>query len=190
MIWKLCLFCQKHSKQNLTSVQYIPTSKDIVAVSQFDPVMRVHVANEHDLIAAEAKYHLVCYSKRMREKKEQSNIPMWLCFWFCNELKYSAEHGHLLELEEVWQRYLVPIQEADVDVPQSFISRPSTCKEKLEKLVSNLYDIVILHDRIQREKHTVLVRVKFCHIPVSEMTKSADNEDKPKISIYKPSEGN
>ena len=53
MIWKLCLFCQKHSKQNLTSLQYITTNKDIVAVAQFDPVMRVHAANEHDLIAAE-----------------------------------------------------------------------------------------------------------------------------------------
>ena len=86
MNWKICLFCQKHSKQNLTSVQYIPTTKDIVAASQFDPVMRVCVANEHDPIAADAKYHLVYYSKFMRETKktkEQSkdtNVAMvWLC---------------------------------------------------------------------------------------------------------------
>ena len=70
--------------------------------AKFDQEMSVRVAVVSDLIAAEGKYHLSCYVqfiRRTSQTKENSQHTDIVMIWLCNELQYSADHGHILELK-------------------------------------------------------------------------------------------
>ena len=49
--------------------------------------------------------------------------------WLIEELKKSAELGHILALKEVWLRYCSLAAEQNVDIPPSFRNRMTTFKE-------------------------------------------------------------
>ena len=63
--------------------------------------------------------------------------------WLVEELKTSAEH--ILELLEVRNMYCELAELAGMEVPQSFVSRRATLKEKLQLLL-NVYDFVVMHN--------------------------------------------
>ena len=68
------------------------------------------LAGVNDLIAAEGKYHLKCYSKFTRDASEvrDSAAQHTLAIsWLCVELKKNASRRHILELDEVWKYYAV-----------------------------------------------------------------------------------
>ena len=54
--------------------------------------------------------------------------------WHIEELKNSAEQGHILELSEVWNRYCELAEQAGTEVPHSFVSRHATFMEDLQSL--------------------------------------------------------
>ena len=98
-----------------------------------------------DLIAAEAKYHLPCLSafKRNVEKAKlqmkESDLAM---IWLCEELEYAADKGHVIKLNDAWDRYMVLAERAEIEIPRSFISRRSTFKDKLLLRLGNAMDCV------------------------------------------------
>ena len=100
----------------------------------------------HDLIASEGKYHCTCYKAFMRGTSIASDIISTVGLamqWLLEELKTSAEQGHILELSEVWKRYCEPAKLAGTVLPQSFVSRCASFKEKLQSLLDVYYFIVI-----------------------------------------------
>ena len=129
---ELCLICQqKKAKQKLISITTFNKSQEILGAAKFDQEMSVHVAAVSDLIAAEGKYHLSCYVqfiRRTSQTKENSQHTDIAIIWICNELQYSADHGHILELREVWNQYRTMVKESNLDipVPPSFASQMGT----------------------------------------------------------------
>ena len=106
-------------------------SHQIIEAATFDMTTSVRLAGISDFIAAEAKYHLVCYNRFMRStavsQRGCKNTDLAMV-WLLNELQYSADQGHVLELSSVWDRYCALTRKAHVTIPESFISRRSTFK--------------------------------------------------------------
>lgn len=91
------------------------------------------------------------------------------CCGFFDELKRSAEQGHNLELKEVWLLYCYLAAEQNMDIPPSFGSRmKSHLKSTSYRIFADVYDFVLLRDQAVSEHQTVLVPIKFCHIPISQ----------------------
>ena len=61
-----------------------------------------------DLIEAEAKYHLPCFSTFNRSisktKRGSANTDLAM-IWLCQELHQAADKGHVIVLDDVWERY-------------------------------------------------------------------------------------
>ena len=131
----------------------------------------VYLTGVNDLIAAKGKYHPNCYKKCMRNVSQSSNVAKdesgTVLLWFILELKESAEQGHILELKAVWLCYCSLAAEQAIDIPLSFKSRMATFKEYIAPHVVDVNDFVLLRDQAIFERQTVLVPIKFSHIPVS-----------------------
>ena len=72
-----------------------------------------------DLIASEAKYHLACFSafKRSAEKaKTTTNDTDLAIVWFCQELEYGADKGHVIKMSDAWNRYTFLAKKAGVEI--------------------------------------------------------------------------
>ena len=72
-----------------------------------------------------------------------------------------------------------------MDIPPSFRSRMTTFKEHIAPHVADVYDFVPLRDQAVSERQTVLVPIKFCHIPVSQVL-NQQAQSNPVIPIYQP----
>ena len=128
--WKLCMFCQHEEtpkKQVLCSVTTFKMSQQILEGAKCKHSLSLRLARVNDLIAAEGKYHPNCYKKKFRRSvSRSSNVAKddsgTLVLWLINELKQSAEQGHILELKEVWLRYCSLASEQAIDIPPSFQS--------------------------------------------------------------------
>ena len=74
-----------------------------------DHDLSLRVAGVNDLIAAEGKYQPNCYKKFQRSGSRSVDIAKddsgAVLLWLVDELKTSAEQGHILELKEVWLHY-------------------------------------------------------------------------------------
>ncbi|KAK4322902.1 hypothetical protein Pmani_006376 [Petrolisthes manimaculis] len=110
-------------------------SKKIMDAAKFDPVLSIAMADVIDLMAAEGKYHLPCYTLYIRSTSKieatakECDIAM---AWLCTELQQAAGKGHILELTEVSTRYCELCEDTNEEVSPSFISRRSSFKEQLE----------------------------------------------------------
>ena len=63
--------------------------------------------------------------------------------WLCEELEYAADKGHVIKLNDAWDRYMVLAERAElIEIPRSFISRRSTFKDKLLLRLGNAMDCV------------------------------------------------
>lgn len=174
--WSLCMFCQEEKPgKTMHNVETFPMSKNILGAAEFDHRLHIALAGCSDLMAPEAKYHLTCYtafkrnSERTKATSKQHNIAL---AWLQKELKDSAKKGHILQLQEVWKRYVALCKDAEIDIPSSFESRISTFKEKLQALVSNTFEFhVVFRDS---EKCTILIPINCAREAVS---RSLDEDD-------------
>jgi len=74
-----------------------------IIVAQFNYKLRVRLAGVCDLIAAEAKYHLLCLIafKRNAEKAKLETKECDLAMiWLCEELEYAADKAHVIKLND------------------------------------------------------------------------------------------
>ena len=86
-----------------------------------------------------SKYHPNCYKKLVRNVSRSRDIAKdesgSVLSWLIDELKKSAEKGHILELKEVWLRYCFLAAEQNMAIPPSFRSRMTTFKEHMASYV-------------------------------------------------------
>lgn len=194
--WELCLFCQRKqsNEETLCSITTFKVSKQIIDGARCDHSLSVRVAGVTDLIAVEGKYHPNCYKKFLRNasrsKEEATDEKGVVLAWIVNDLKKSAEKGHILELKEVFSRYCALATEQNIEVPPSFLSRMSTFKEYLQPHLVDLYDFIKLQNVDINERQMVLVPNKLLHIPVSQLLNndSDTDDDEHSIPVYMPQE--
>ena len=73
-------------------------SEKIIEMSKLDYKLRIRLAGESNLIAAEAKYHLGCFSSlkrscdKTRSKLHDNDVPL---VWLSEEIEYAAKKGHV-----------------------------------------------------------------------------------------------
>ena len=192
--WKLCMFCQHEEtpkKQVLCSVTTFKMSQQILEGAKCEHSLSLRLASVNDLIAAEGKYHPNCYKKFLRSVSRSSDVAKddsgTVLLWLINEIKESAEQGHILELKEVWLRYCSLASEQAIDIPPSFKSRMTTFKEYIAPHVADVYEFVFLRNEALSERQTVLVPIKFCHIPVAQLL-NQQIKSEPAIPVYQPDE--
>ena len=66
--WDKCVFCQVHTNERVSAVMTFGMSEQIQEIAKLDYKMCTRLAGASDLIAAEAKYHLSCFSASKRSK--------------------------------------------------------------------------------------------------------------------------
>lgn len=108
--WEKCIFCQKDKPEDkLRNIQVMTTSKKILDLAQQDTELRLRLAGVNDLIAAEGKYHLICYREFLR--KYQSTLsragdPYSICLHnVADEFRAGLARGEIYSLQTVWERY-------------------------------------------------------------------------------------
>ena len=177
--WTLCMFCQKSDITKLSAVTTLKMSKRIINASKYDQILSVRLSSVNDLIATEGKYHCSCYKAFMRRASKASDSISTVDLamqWLVEELKTSAKQGHILELSEVWNRYCEIAEVAGTVVPQSFVSRRKTFKEKLQSLFSEHHDFVVMHNQAVGDRQTILIPLSMRHIPITNLLDQRDCE--------------
>ena len=190
--WQLCMFCQGTSmKQKTCTVMTKNMSNQILSAAKYVENVNIRVADVNDIMAAEGCYHPNCLKTFMRTsakaKVENKSFDLAMV-WLGQELRHSADEGHVLELEQVWLHYKKLADEAGIEIPRSFMSRPSTFKEKLSTLVNDVYEFILLHDNSACGKQTILLPVKYRNIPFSEWYDQDLDDELTTIPVFKPPE--
>ena len=125
--WNLCIFCQTtEMKARLSSVMTKQMSNQISEASHLDYKVSIRLSGVIDLIAAEAKYHLTCQRVFTRSttktKQELANTDLAM-IWLWKELHQAADKGHVLVLEDVWEKYKELAEESSTTIQHSYYSR-------------------------------------------------------------------
>ena len=157
--------------------------------------MFIRIADVNDLIAAEGCYHPNCLKKFQRDvqkAKVDTKSADLAMVWLSQELRQSAEKGHVLELSLVLERYKELANELDIMIPSSFLSRTASFKDALLKFVTDIYEFVVLRNAAPSERQTLLVPVRFRHAPLSNVLETSDSSQTglENIPIFKPDDGN
>ena len=187
--WNLCIFCQKDIlKVRLSSVMTKQVSDQIIQDATFDYKIGLRLAGVIDLIAAEAKYHLACLRAFSRstakskqtiqsdsEASEKTDLAM---VWLCKELHQSADKGHVILLDDVWERYGELAATSSTTIPHSYYSRRATFKEKLQSQLGDIYYFFKPLDRSPSERKTMLIPTNYvqeaANTAVQQMTEIED----------------
>ena len=183
------MFCLDATvKEKLFNAATFRKSKSILGASKYDPVIHIRLSGVSDLIAAEGKYHNSCYqrfsrraSKTQKSANEGSTVAME---WLMAELKDSARKAQVLDLSEVWIYYCELAQQANEEIPQSFHSRRSTFKDKLQSKIADIYDCVPLQ---APERQVLLIPKEYANIPFSKLVYE-EQEEPLHIPKYQASE--
>lgn len=77
--------------------------------------------------------------------------------WLCEELEYAADKGHVIKLNDAWDRYMVLAERAEIEIPRSFISRRSPFKDRLLLRVGNAMDCVQPLEKSPSERLNLLI---------------------------------
>ncbi|XP_051734442.1 uncharacterized protein LOC127504083 isoform X1 [Ctenopharyngodon idella] len=135
--WEKCIFCQKDTPEDeLRNIQVMTTSKKILDLAQQDTELRLRLAGVNDLIAAEGKYHLICYREFLRKYQSTSSRagdPYSICLHnVADELRAGLARGEIYSLKTVWERYCKFLGDFDLEPG---IYKGQRFKTKLEKLL-------------------------------------------------------
>lgn len=132
--WEKFIFCQKDKpRDKLYNIQVLSTSEKILHLAQQDTELRPRLAGVNDLIAAEGKYHLTCYSAFLRKYQGTSsggNDPYSICLQnVADELKAGLARGEIYSMKSVWERYCKLLADFHLDPG---IYKPQRFKTKLD----------------------------------------------------------
>ena len=188
--WTLCIFCQDaESKEKLSLVMTFNTSSTILEASGLDHKLGLRLAGTSDLIAAEAKYHLSCYSsfkrKTAKVKDDLDNHADLPLIWLSSEITYAAEKGHVLCLGDIWNWYTALSEEANTVIPNSFLGHRSTFREKLQSLVGDTILFVKPHHGGPSQRETLLIPSKYTGNAIAQLQESAIDENLT-VPIFEP----
>ena len=87
----------------------------------------------------------------------------------------------------MWLRYCSLASENNIDIPPPFKSRMTTFKEHIAPHVADFYDFVLLLNQAIAERQTVLVPIKFSHIPVSQVL-NQQTQPESRMLVFQPDE--
>ena len=97
--------------------------------------------------------------------------------WLCQELRISADRGHILCLDDVWMRYEKLAEESGVSIPNSFYSRRSTFKVEVQSLIADSFTFFQPLDKEPGERKMLLIPTKYEHAALARMTQEAEDFD-------------
>jgi hypothetical protein len=137
-------------------------SEQIIEISKFDYVLCTRLAGISDLTAAEAKYHLSCFSAFTRS----ADLAL---VWLSKELEYAADKGHVIKLDDAWDRYTVLAEKAGITLPPSFVSRRATFNDKPMHMVGDIMECVQSLEMGPSERHTLLIPKTFAKVAQSSL---------------------
>ncbi len=179
--WSFCIFCQTENKKaRLISVMTKQMSSQIIQASHLDYKLGLRLAGVIEKIAAEAKYHLLCLSafNRSTSKAKQESAKTDIAMtWLCQELIQSADKGHVILLDDVWERYKELAKESSTVIQPSYESRRGTFKEKLQSQLGDIFNFFQPLDRCALERKTVLIPTKYQPSGVLQMNVDTDESD-------------
>ena len=180
--WNVCIFCQTVLKARLISVMTKQMSDQIIKASSLDYKIGIRLAGVIDLIAAEAKYHLTClraFTRSTTKTKQDSDNTDIAMVWLCNELQQSAEKGHVILLNDVWERYKELAEELSTIIQPSYYSRRTTFTERLQSQLGDIFNFFQPLDRSTSERKTMLIPTKYQHTAVLQMEEMETEETLP-----------
>ena len=134
--WSKCIFCQTDVKKvSLNQVQTFQTSQKILLNVASDRELSCRLAGVSDLIAAEGKYHLKCYTHFIRntERNEQCSETddANRCFEeVMTLLRERLSQGHILSLKAVWTYFSHQLEEKYQLSPGDY--RSNRFKERIQ----------------------------------------------------------
>ena len=111
MDWSKCIFCQTDMRNVvLSQVQTFETSQKILSKTVNDREMICRLAGISDLIAAEGKYHLKCYTRYLKKStqkiSEDNEDAIVRCFKEVMALlEKRLSQGRIYTLKAVWTYY-------------------------------------------------------------------------------------
>ena len=137
------MFCQnENQKGRLSSVMTLKMSEQIIEAAQFHYKLRGRLAGVCDLITAEAKCHLPCLSafkrnaKKARLETKERDLAM---IWLCEGLEYAADKGHVIKLNDAWNRYMVLAEGAEIESAADQHLKTNCCSDlEMRWIVSSL----------------------------------------------------
>ena len=142
MNWSLCIFCQKNEGANIRNVATMNLSDKILSYAKDDRIIRIRLAGVQDLIAAEGKYHLPCFSRFERQHTKFMKMPEGqrgeidqVMDELCAKLIKGLELGNIYDMGEVWQKYKQICSFNGVEPPNSYVSRRKTFNDSVRQYI-------------------------------------------------------
>ena len=112
--------------------------------------------------------------------------------FLCSDLRYAAKSNQIIQLSDVWTRYTELAEETNIEIPQSFISGRSSCKEKLMQRVGDLSQFVQPLTRDTSEREPLLVPDKHSNGLIADSfyqsTHASSDEEMSGFGHYEPPE--
>jgi hypothetical protein len=111
-----------------------------------------------------------------------------MLLWYgYEELHQSAEKGHVIQLNDVWERYKELAEESSTAIQPSYYSRRTAFKEKLQLQLGDVYNFIQPLKRSPSERVTILIPTKYTYQPLAvlQMMQDEDSAD-PTSPQYVP----
>jgi hypothetical protein len=167
-------------------------SEQILQAAHLDHKVGLRLAGVTDLIAAEAKYHLPClraFTRSTTKTKQVAADTNLAMVWLLKELHYVAEKGQVVQLNDVWERYKKLAEDSSTTIPQSYYSRRTTFKEKLQSNLGDMFSFFQPLDRCPPERQTLMIPAKFQHTTILQLA-AENQEDDETLTMprYEPEE--
>ena len=158
--------------------------------SHLDYKLSLRLARVIDLIASEAKYHSKCFStfKRSTSKTKESPSVDIAMIWLCQELHYSADKGHVILLDDVWDRYTELSEESSIIIKSSYLSKRTTFMDNLKSQLGDLFNFFQPLDRCISERKTLLIPTNFNSPAILKSEETQESEENILFPKYEPDE--
>jgi len=131
-----------------------------------------------DLIAAEAKYHLTCFRifDRSTTKAKPDSVSTDIAMiWLCKELHKAADKGHVILLVDAWERKELA-EESQTTIQQSYFSRSTTFKEKLQLLIGDAFNFFQPLNTCSTERKIMLIPTRYQPAAVMQLFRHDGNQ--------------
>jgi len=92
-------------------------------------------------------------------------------------LQQSADKGHVILLDDIWERYKEHAEESSTIIQPSYYSRRATFTEKLQSQLGDLFNFFQPLDRSTSERKTVLIPTKYQHTAILQMKEIEETEE-------------